>query len=159
MLLLLAGVVSFVLSYRVQSDLLGATLNYSNSLSNISLYNSVESLLADITALQVRTGSSTAVTLNLPSIGISPSSTVTSTAFSGAESGDLFDVSIATTSVEARELGLHAYGCGANLVCLVVFNASSSAINLGSSASFQFTQKKFISGARPVLQSTTSTSN
>ena len=83
----------------------------------------------------LRNVTSTAVTLNFPSLdehaSTTASSNVTTTALNGAVAGDLVLISAASSSAQARGLRFTAFGCGTDLACVQAENVSSTIINLG----------------------------
>ncbi len=100
--LIIVGIIFAGLMIKNQSDLLGATVNYSNSLSQTNLYNSLESLLSDINRVRLPlSGMVTSSTAQIvwPSVGAA-STTATSTQVVGlaALQGDLVFLSPSTST-------------------------------------------------------------
>lgn len=159
--LLLVGVGILGYAFNKQSDLLGATINYSNSLSQVNLYNSLEGIVDDLEGIRrpFSNVSSTSATLDFPAlgpIGTTTSTAVTSTAFTGAAIGDFVLVSNASATEGVSFVGsVNA----ADNISIVAANASTSVINPGAQL-FRFRLLPQASFARPdALVSVTSTAN
>ena len=156
-ILLLGGAIGWI-AKPASKDLSG-TVNYSNSLSQSTLYTTLESLLADINDLRVIQPSST-VTVNLPNLtgsatGTTPM-TASTTALTGVALGDIVSVSISTTTTagSAQSILFHAQGCAVGTVCWTAWNASTTAIDLGPET-FLFK----VQGVLPAIHTVSSTSN
>lgn len=126
--LLVVGVTAYNVGQKAGFG--AATINYSNSLSQVNLYNVLESLLADVTAVRrplSGIGSGTTASINFPALSTSTGGNTTTTVVTGliANLGDLVMVSpntltasttyqayVSVASTSNATIELHAFQAG-----------------------------------------------
>jgi hypothetical protein len=154
--LVLGGIAGFALH---GSNSLGGTVNYTNSGGSANLYNSLASIVTDITALRVPENANSATTsIGFAALGpLGATTSTTSTAITVASSvfGDYATCLYTSTSSLYETVGQAQSG---TVLCTVI-NVSTTAQTLatGTMTAYRIPAANFLTPA--ALTTTTSTSN